>query len=376
MPDLRRALTLAIRLPFPNDAFPVFSLRGMSDASPTLDGGPEHCYFSRCLLSSLILNMPPEIHKIQKNDTIAIVGTFRASFFDTTRYVNYHLNTGIDHLFLFFDDPTDPAINALARYTQVTCVRCDEQYWSTSGFTVLPSDLNQKQIINANVGLRLAREMGIDWITHIDSDELLYAEEGIATALSRIAPNVEAISFQVLEAVPEQLEYECMFAEVRLFKRTHRRLNRIFFALAKALGCKSVFYNGEYFRGHDCKTALRTGANVKGMGIHEPVKDEERPFEIIKVRHIKLLHYDACAFTTWRKKWAIRLDGTISVNVRGNRKQQWEEIDQAFQQGEGKVIDLYKKMHCVSRRQQHVLRCLGLLEIIRLKASLVATNAS
>ena len=320
--------------------------------------------------------MPPEIHQIHKNDTIAIVGTFRASLSDTIRYVTYHINTGIDHLFLFFDDPADPAIDTLVEYKKVTCFRCDDEYWSKSGVTVLPSDLNQKQIINANVGLRLAREMGIDWITHIDSDELLYAKEGIATALSRIAPNVEVISFQVLEAVPEQLEYEFMFAEVRLFKRTHRRLNRIFFALAKALGCKSVFYNGEYFRGHHCKTALRTGASVKSMGIHEPVKDDERPFETIKVRHIKLLHYDACAFTTWRKKWSIRLDGTISVNVRGNRKQQWEEIDQAFRQGEGKLTDLYKRMHFVSRRQQHVLRCLGLLENIRLKTTFFATKTS
>jgi hypothetical protein len=224
--------------------------------------------------------MEPEFHQIQKKDTIAIVGTFRASLSDTIRYVDYHLNTGIDHLFLFFDDPTDPALDALAAYPNVTCIRCDDRYWSNSGFTVMPSDLNRKQIINANVGLRLAREIGIAWITHIDSDELLYAEKGIATALSRIAPHVEVISFQVLEAVPEQLEYECMFAEVRLFKRTHRRLNRLFFALAKALGCKSAFYNGEYFRGHHCKTALRTGTSVRAWGFMNRLKTTSGPFRL------------------------------------------------------------------------------------------------
>src|SRR5262249_45962622 len=128
--------------------------------------------------------MQPDFHQIQKKDTIAIVGTFRASLSDTIRYVDYHLNTGIAHLFLFFDDPTDPAIDALAKYNNVTCIRCDAEYWTNSGFTVTPSDLNRKQIINANVGLRLAREIGIAWVTHIDSDELLYAEEGISTALS------------------------------------------------------------------------------------------------------------------------------------------------------------------------------------------------
>lgn len=269
---------------------------------------------------------------------------------------------------MFFDDPTDPAIDAFAEYKQVTCFRCDERYWSASGFTVLPSELNRKQIINANTGLRLAREMGIDWITHIDSDELLYAEEGIAAALSRMEQNVEVISFQVLEAVPEQLEYECMFEQVTLFKRTHRRLNRVCFKLARTLGCQGAFYNGEYFRGHQCKTALRTSANVKSMGIHEPVKNDDRPYTILKTRRIKLLHYDACAFSTWKRKWSIRLDGTISVNVRGNRKQQWDEIAHAFREGESRAIDLYKKMHFVGRRQQLVLRCLGLLKTIRLNS--------
>lgn len=310
--------------------------------------------------------MPPEIQQIQQKPTIAIVGTFRTSLHDTLRYVNYHLNAGIDHLFLFFDDPSDPAIEALAGYKHVSCFRCDEQYWLASGFTVLASELNRKQIINANTGLRLAREMGIDWITHIDSDELLYAEEGIAAALSRVDRNVEVVSFHVLEAVPEQLEYECMFEQVTLFRRTHRRLNRVCFMLATILGCQGAFYNGEYFRGHQCKTALRTSANVKSMGIHEPVKSEDRPYTIVKTRRIKLLHYDACAFSTWKRKWSIRLDGTISVNVRGNRKQQWDEIALAFRGGDSRVVDLYRRMHFVGRRQQFVLRCLGLLETKRL----------
>ena len=311
--------------------------------------------------------MPPVTHQNQPKPTIAIVGTFRTSLHDTIRYVNYHLNAGIDHLFLFFDDPTDPAIEALAEYTQVSCFRCDEQYWSASGFIVLPSELNRKQIINANTGLRLAREMGIDWLTHIDSDELLYAEEGITAALSRVERSVEVIAFQVLEAVPEQLEYDCMFEQVTLFKRTHRRLNRVCFMLAKLFGCQGAFYNGEYFRGHQCKTALRTSASVKSMGIHEPVRNEDRPYTILKTRRIKLLHYDACAFSTWKRKWSIRLDGTISVNVRGNRKQQWDEIDNAFREGESRLLHLYKKMHFVGRRQQIVLHCLGLLKTIRLK---------
>ena len=40
-------------------------------------------------------------------------------------FVNYHLNIGVDHIYLFFDDPTDAAADALARRARVTAVRCD-----------------------------------------------------------------------------------------------------------------------------------------------------------------------------------------------------------------------------------------------------------
>ena len=70
----------------------------------------------------------------RKTDTVAVIGTFRAPLSDTMRFVNYHLNTRVDHLFLFFDDPADPAVRSLADYQDVTCIPCD----ATIGKRIIP----------------------------------------------------------------------------------------------------------------------------------------------------------------------------------------------------------------------------------------------
>ena len=46
--------------------------------------------------------------------------TLKTSLKSTLDFVNYHMNIGIDHMFLFFDDPKDEAIKILLDYPSVT----------------------------------------------------------------------------------------------------------------------------------------------------------------------------------------------------------------------------------------------------------------
>lgn len=55
------------------------------------------------------------------------VTTLMAPLNQTLSFVNYHLNIGIDHMFLFFDNPDDEAIDALKDYKRVTCFGCDDE---------------------------------------------------------------------------------------------------------------------------------------------------------------------------------------------------------------------------------------------------------
>ncbi len=62
-------------------------------------------------------------------NSICLFTTIRATLADTLAFVYYHLNIGVDHHYLFFDDPDDPSINVLAREKRVTCIRCDADHW-------------------------------------------------------------------------------------------------------------------------------------------------------------------------------------------------------------------------------------------------------
>ena len=115
--------------------------------------------------------------------TVSTVTTLKAPLRETLMFVNYHLNIGVSHMYLFFDDPNDDCIEALANYKQVTRIRCDSNHWEnlTSKFPVteswtmrqlgnvnysVESNLDYRQILNANYAFKLAQRDGYDWLIH------------------------------------------------------------------------------------------------------------------------------------------------------------------------------------------------------------------
>jgi hypothetical protein len=306
-------------------------------------------------------------------DTVCVVGTFRAPVAEISYFINYHVNSGIDHVFLFFD-ADDSTIEQLADRRKLTCFRCDDEHWRNYiKVSSVPESrmgkliINEKQMINADIALYRARQMGLDWVIHIDSDELLYARDGIKTVLSRVSKDVDVVRFEILEAVPEEYEYENMFAQISLF-RSCPRLYEGRLTLAKMLGCQKAFYQGEYFRGHlASKTAVRTTASIKGMGVHWPEKDENHTYKLVTVREIKLLHFDGCGFQSWKSKWTRRMGVLLeNMRLRDNRIQQHEEFRRVLSEQPGKMREHYQKMNFIPENERRVLRKLGLLRDIRL----------
>jgi hypothetical protein len=54
--------------------------------------------------------------------TVAIVTTCRGAGHTIRSWINYHLHIGFDHLFLFFDDPNDEAIQYIDYPNDKVCV--------------------------------------------------------------------------------------------------------------------------------------------------------------------------------------------------------------------------------------------------------------
>ena len=320
--------------------------------------------------------------------TVSTVTTLKAPLRETLMFVNYHLNMGVSHMYLFFDDPNDDCIEALANYKQVTCIKCDSEHWenilSQSGALerdwttiesselqrMLNSSVDYRQILNANYAFKLAQRDGSDWLIHIDSDELIYAKESLDVLLSKVSPKTEVLVIKPLETAPEKTEYESIFDEVTLFKNIPWLWQKY---LAYFLGCQRVFQDGYYFRAHHYgKSAVRTNAKIKSIDIHYPVAARGHRLRAKKFWGTQLLHFDCCGFDSWQRKWMRRYDGIGSAAEDIPRRyKQLSKFAEAYESGDiNRLYDLYRQFYFFSSYEHKVLSLLGLLQRIQLNPKL------
>lgn len=295
---------------------------------------------------------------------VTIISTVRSPIKQLRLFVNYHLNVGIDHIILFFDDPLDEGINAFAQYEKVSTVKCSSAYWLEKT-DKRPEFISERYIINVNEGVKLALEKNCNWIIHIDSDELINPLKELKQVLSDT--NAEAVRFSILEAVSENEKYDHIFQPI-LFKKNPNRLQVY---LAKFLGCSNVFFDNQYFRGHTAsKMAVKISPDIKQYRVHNAEKYYGKLI-IENSNEIQLLHYDCVGINTWMMKWDRRLDGTGKSKTLGEqRKKQLVLYEQTKVKGKKDLSLLYQKLHMIPMREQVVLYRLGMLKTIKLKQKL------
>jgi hypothetical protein len=327
---------------------------------------------------------------------IATVTTLKTSVSATRDFVGYHLRAGIDRLYLFFDDPSDEAIAAFRGIERVTCVRCDASHWRRLD---VPSDasVEERQEANATYALHHARTEGIDWVAHIDSDELLHSRaKPLRSFFERAPRDTDVLMFPVMEAAPQQMEYAHPFSEITLFKHcpwvpvpnnmySMRPIDRMRLwlrmqwwrrrkQLATLAGCTHSNIIRRYLLGHmDGKSAVRPSAPVARYPSHRPHPARSQTLQAEVVRGASLLHFDCQGFASWKTKWTRRVQQEVDFDVSRfspRRRQQLEQI-QKFVDSEAErgLIDLYKRWYVIPKWEQRIMHALGLIRHIRLTSS-------
>ena len=250
--------------------------------------------------------------------SIAIVSTVRTDESTLTRFLNYHFRCGVDRFFLFFDDPNDPGIERVQLDKRVHFVRCDSDHWSRFRLAT-NSPLEERQLCNTAQALQMARYEGIDWLLHIDTDELLFTPgHQLHRYLESHGKDVHAITFRTLEAIPKARYANHVFEEIRWFKKPRSRIPGAG-KIARLLGCARLFVNG-FIKGHDIgKTVVKTSAPIVAIGVHTAIASD-RAFRSMVATDAYLLHFDCCTFDDWLLKWRRRHDGTATVSLMSDRR--------------------------------------------------------
>lgn len=302
---------------------------------------------------------------------IGITVTLRQDLRQTLEFVDYHLNTGVADVALFFDDARDPAIAALAHRPGVICVPCDEAHWQQA-LGREPARMAEKIETNFRAGFHLLRAGGADWVACIDADELLYAPRGLGTELAAVAPGIEVVHVPPYEAVHVPGEDPERVFAARYFKTLpppggggllRRRLAREFDGLTR-----------DRFFGHrEGKCFVSAGADIDVFNHHKP-RHSRHEVRRVTTPSIMLLHFDSLSLANWREKWSRRIGGgTRAVNLSDHRRRQQQCIAEALADGSGEALArLYRRWFCVTPWQARWQQLAGLLVRIDLDDALFA----
>jgi len=248
--------------------------------------------------------------------TVAIVTTLRDADLVLESFVRYHLAIGFDHLFLFFDDSQDPSFPRVASRGSVTAIKNDaslRQRWVQSrlhrrdprlmGF--IDREVMARQALNAGVAIELAMEKKIDWLLHLDIDELFFSPtQSVRSHFAELsAENIDQITYRNCEAIPQRADVGDYFREVTIFKRPPAALAggsltahqmELIRSIPQLSDSFFLFYgNG--------KSAARVTRDLIPNGVHAFHSAAARSRDTTSTDPL-ILHYPCCGFEHfWRK---------------------------------------------------------------------------
>ncbi|MFS8856333.1 glycosyltransferase family 2 protein [Synechococcus sp. H55.5] len=238
---------------------------------------------------------------------VCIVTTVRDPGVCLESFIRYHLAIGIAHIYIFFDDPEDPAAQIALRFSDVTAIPNDEalQVQQALGNILYAKygphvsyEVMARQILNVETAIQIALEQGMDWIIHIDGDELFYLGEALTLDwFDQLGSDILQVRFLNYEAAPEKFEIEDYFREVTLFKQNPAVLDPNFYTKFERISGKIQYFLA-YQNG---KSAARVYPSILPNSVHSFDIPEEHT---LVTSSPTVLHYLNCGFQNYYKKYA------------------------------------------------------------------------
>lgn len=125
-----------------------------------------------------------------------VVAQVREPYALVAAFAAFHLDQGAERIILYFDDPEDPAADALAGQDGIDVIRCDEAHWRNTPRGSRPESSSRRQIVNFR---QAYARSDLDWLAHLDADEFLDMPRGIGPSLKAFGPGAAWIRLPVAE---------------------------------------------------------------------------------------------------------------------------------------------------------------------------------
>jgi hypothetical protein len=242
-----------------------------------------------------------------REPTWGTVTTVRAPLPQVLAFVAHHRALGAQRIWLFFDDPDDPAAAAVDGLSGVRVVRCTADHWARAGSgggkanRRRPEAHQVRQTQNAGF---VYRRTNLDWLLHLDVDEFLWPLRPVGRVLAEAPATAPALRLAPWEALHDPALPDDIFT-ARAFRRALKGevfeplRDRLFGPYAEILHQGAISHAAG-------KCFFRTGLPGLSPRIHTAMLDGERLVLRETQPEIALLHFHAQDRADWIARLPFR----------------------------------------------------------------------
>ncbi|KZV19585.1 glycosyltransferase-like KOBITO 1 [Dorcoceras hygrometricum] len=245
---------------------------------------------------------------------ICITTSTSASLEQILPWMFYHKVIGVSTFFLFVEGraasppvakvlESIPGVKVIYRTKDLEEQQARSRIWNESwlsSFFYKPCnyELFVKQSLNMEMAIVMARDAGMDWILHLDTDELIHPagarEYSLRQLLLDVPSHVDMVIFPNYESSVERDDVKEPFTEVSMFKRNYDHLTKdTYFGMYK----ESTRGNPNYFLTYgNGKSIARVQDHLRPNGAHRWHNYMKTPNEI-KFEEAAVLHYTYAKFS-------------------------------------------------------------------------------
>ncbi|KAK5835642.1 glycosyltransferase-like KOBITO 1 [Gossypium arboreum] len=245
---------------------------------------------------------------------ICITTSTSAGLVQILPWMFYHKVIGVRTFYLFVEGhaaspnvsrvlESIPGVKVIYRTKELEEQQAKSRIWNEtwlSSFFYKPCnyELFVKQSLNMENAIFMARDAGMDWIIHLDTDELIYpagaSEYSLRQVLLDLPSDVDLVVFPNYESSVERDDIKDPFGEVSMFKKNYDHLPKeTYFGLYREATRGNPNYFLTYGNG---KEAARVQDELRPNGAHRWHNYMKTPNEI-KLDNAAVLHYTYAKFS-------------------------------------------------------------------------------
>ncbi|XVE90859.1 hypothetical protein DITRI_Ditri20bG0110100 [Diplodiscus trichospermus] len=239
---------------------------------------------------------------------ICIISSTSGGLEQILPWIFYHKVIGVSTFFLFVEGKAAspnvskvlesiPGVKVIYRTKELEEQQAKSRIWNETwlaSFFYKPCnyELFVKQSLSMEMAIVMARDAGMDWIIHLDTDELIHPagnrEYSLRQLLSDVPGNVDMVIFPNYESSVERDDIKEPFTEVSMFKKNYDHLPKdVYFGNYKEATRGNPNYFLTYGNG---KSAARIQDHLRPNGAHRWHNYMKTPNEI-KLDEAAVLHY-------------------------------------------------------------------------------------